>query len=294
MILGGQGIIHALPDRHRQVEIEPRQHQRPLRQPRHRLHQRLRRAARPGGSRDDHRAGRGRHRPSCRQPLHHRTLAGLDIGGGGVGKQRRDDAKEILRPLPVGRMVGHVQRCDPVGRDPFALHLVQQVGQAFRQIMQRRARPDVGRAVQKARHQLRNLQPSAQFRHGGGQAGKHGVAAQIGDQADARHQARRRSPQGDDPAAHPFGVHDQRQACRSLGRMRGQHRAQTRHQMRRKVGTGRHRPDAGAGVGEQPIHRMPASPRPLRYPPGAPHHTSRRDGPDRKRAPVQSSHPKDG
>ena len=209
MIFRRQRVVHAVPDLIRQVEVEPRQHNRPLWQPRHRQHQKGSRSPRSGRSRHDHRPLGWRSGPTLGQVKNQSPQPPFGIRR--ITLQRLGhDAKKGLRPRPVTGMFGHIQRGDPVGGDPFALHLLHQAGQAFGQIEQRGAGEIGDPGLQQPVQQLRQFQPPSQrLRRGRGRQG--GQPVHLGHQQEAGQKPRApRLKLRLDPFAHPLRVQDQR------------------------------------------------------------------------------------
>ena len=136
VILCGQGITQMVPDRGGHVEIEPRKHNRALWQPGDGLHQQHRRAARPGGSGQDHRVFGRRLCPAVNQMLDDAPLAALGIGGLlRIVQEMAHNAQKRLGACPVAGLVGHIQRLDGIERHAFALHFVHQAGQAVGKVI---------------------------------------------------------------------------------------------------------------------------------------------------------------
>ncbi len=285
MILGGQRVVHPLPDRGGQVEVEAGQHERALRQPRHRLHEEAGRAARAGRARDDHRVIGRRLGPARRDPLDRHPRQRLRIGRVRA-EHRRHDRHEGLRPLPVRRMVGHIEPRDGLGRHALALHLVDELGEAVRQVEERRARRDVGLRLDQPGHELRKLEPAAQRRDRGRQT-RH--RRQLGHEADARQEARALGRhQVGDPPPHPLRVDVELDPRHRLGRGPCHARAKATHQRCGKVHARGQAEEAGARC----VKHWRASPRPRRSLRAAPRRTIRRDGSGHGPCPRRSSRPR--
>ena len=162
MIFAGQRIVQMIgPDRVGQVEIIAGQDHRPLRQPRHRLHQHVRGPARPGRTRNDDRIGGRGLAPFLGQRFRQQPHPRGGVGAGLCALDRFDDCQEFQRPCPVIGMRRHIQIADRIETDPFAAHFVKYPGQTVRQIIQRGPRGDIGFGLDQGAHQRDQLQPAA-------------------------------------------------------------------------------------------------------------------------------------
>ena len=220
MVLGGQRVVHAGPDRIGRVEVIARQDHRPVRQPCNCLHQKGGRPARGGGPGKDHRIGGGLGGPLVGEPRHRRAQHGFGIRGL-AAERLGHDAEEGLGPRPVGRVVGDVQPCDAGGVDTFALHLLHQRGQAVGQIVKRGAGELRAAGGEKAVKQDRQFQPPAQGRDRAGQRDLRETDG-FGDKHQPGKKQRALGLQTFcHPAAHPLGVDDQHHPRQRFGRLTG-------------------------------------------------------------------------
>ena len=288
MILVRLLVAHPVPDGSRHVAVEARQHDGPLRQSRHGLHQQARGTARSGGACDDDRVGRRRDLPPVDHRLHDQTLPRRQIGR--VDPRTEiiaQDVEELQRPLPMPRLVADIQIGQPLRVDTFAVHLVHQQCEAIRQIVKRRARGKFGRGIQQATDGLRQLQPAPQARDGDGQTGQRPFERQIGHKLHARQQARGTGVKDiADAPLHARGVHED------------PHTAQVRAAVGHAAHEGAGEIDAGlqaedAGMACRVKHRVaPAGLRPGRCCRGGPRRTSRRRGRFRKARRARPSRPR--
>ena len=99
VILGGEGVIHRLPDAGGRIKIKAWQDQRPLWQGCDLLHQQGGGATRASGARDQHRVLRRGALPALGKLLHGEALARFGIGG--IAEQWGYDPQEGLGSFPV-------------------------------------------------------------------------------------------------------------------------------------------------------------------------------------------------
>ena len=249
VVLGRQRLgVERLPVLGRHPEVVARQDELPLRQPRDQRHEGRRRAARSGRARDDHRMPRRHLGPEPRQPLHGHALPAF-----GVGRRVRrfeiseHDIEEGAAPPPVIGGVGIVDPRDSGPAHALALHLVEKRGEAVGEVVERRARGEVGIGLEKRAHEPREFEPAADRRDGGRQVGGHEVAPEVGDQADAREETRPAAPEqpGDAPL-HAPGVHPELDPGEGFGRERPVPGEKSVDQRGREIGAGRKGEDGHA------------------------------------------------
>ena len=232
-----------VPDRRRQPRVEPGQHQRPLRQPRHRGHEGAGRSPRAGGAGDDHRPRRRRHRPERGERLgggpHPRLGARRPGRGGIVGDQRQ----EAQAALPVRGVLAGIDRGEGVERAALALHLVEQLGEAVGEVEGRRFRGTLALGHGPRRDQPRELELAAQRRHRRRQAGGR-VVGELGDDADPRQQPRPPGGEGrGERPLRPAGVDPDLDPPRRLRRLAGEPGVEPGDQRRSEVDSGRQAED---------------------------------------------------
>ena len=246
MIFRHQRIAHILPDAVGLVEIETGQHNRPLRQPRHRLKQHQRGPARTGGAGHDHRMFRRIGFPARDQRLDNRALPRLHIALGLIAAQIViDDADKILRPRPVTGHVRHVQIANGLGADTFGLHLVHQGGKAVGQAIGAGPCGQIRLRLQQAGDQLRQFQAAAQRRHRRRDCRGLPVVDRVGHQRNPRQQPRRPGVEDiADAPRHAPRVHHQMGPRQRLGRLPVQPRGQPGNQLSREIHPRRQRENA--------------------------------------------------
>jgi hypothetical protein len=290
VILGHHRIGQGAPDMGGRVEIEARQHHRPLRQPRHRLHQHMRRPARAGRPGDDHGVAGGCFGPGRDERLDHAALARLCVGRVGAAvEEGSEDAEKGLDPCPVPGLIRDVEGGDGLGGDTLAVHLVDEFGEAVGEAEDGTARRDIGRAVEQRRDELRQFQLPPQARGGGRQAARLPAFAEIGDEAQTWQKAGR--PVVEDvaqAAGHAAGVDDDLYPRQRLGGRIAEPCAQAVDERAGKIHAGREAEDAWGGISLE-HGRISTCLRPARCPRGGRHRTSapgrlRRKGGPRRRA----------
>ena len=212
-----------LPDRGRQPGVEPGQHDRPLRQPRDRGHEGAGRRPRAGGAGDDHRVRRRRRGPGFGQRVGGGAHPALHPGRAGRGGIVGDQRQEPQVALPVRGMLAGVDPGEGVERDPLALHLVEEVGEAVGEVPGGGLRRQLALGRGEAGDQPRELELAAQRRHRRRQAGAERVVGELGDDPDPRQQPRPGRGEGrDQRALRPAGVDPDLDARRRLGRLAGE------------------------------------------------------------------------
>ena len=190
MILRGERVREAGPDRRRQIGVEAGQDHGALRQARDRLHEELRGTARAGGACDEHGVGRRRFGPSGGERFDHHALAGLGVGGVAAGFEiGLHQAQKGERPLPVAGEVADVEAGERVGADAFAVHFVHQPGEAIGEVEECGARGEVRLGVQQGGDNLGEFEAAAQRGDRWRQV-ETGAAGDVRDEAEARQKAR--------------------------------------------------------------------------------------------------------
>ena len=175
----------------------------------------------------------------------------------------------------MGREMANVQPCHRLGRDAFALHLVDQARKTVRQRIKRRARREIRRGIQQARHQLNEFQPPLQRWRWGGQRNAGAQGIKVRNQPNAGQKPRRPCVEiMAQPACHSVGVDQQFNAGHRLGGAILQPVTKPAHQPAWKVDTGGEAKDSGAVLRFK--HRRP--------PKGFRQGECRRDGPHRTNA----------
>ena len=229
-----------------QIEIEARQNQRSVGQLGDRLHQQVRRPARPGRPGQDDRMLRRNLLPQLRQVFGHHSQPGGRIRVGRLVLDLLHDRQELQCPRPMVGMGADIEICECVKGHPFALHLVKQRGEAIGQIIQRGARGEVRFLVDQRAHQLHQPQSPSERRGRRRDIPKRDGFPEIRHQLNAGKQPGRPGiEQRPDPARHPPGVHDQDRPAERLGRQVLGAMKQSVHQRRRKIRPGGHAKDAG-------------------------------------------------
>ena len=138
----------------------------------------------------------------------HGALAGFAVGrvsGKGAG-----DAQEGQRPRPVARKVCHIQRFDGREGHAFGAHFLEQAGQAVGEVEECSTGSKVWLRFDQPGNKAREVEPVAQRRDGGGQVRADGVEREVGDEAQAREQARAGREAVAQAALHPAGVDEDR------------------------------------------------------------------------------------
>ena len=207
VIFGGKGIFHRRPHRAGHRGVKARQNQRALGQPGHGEHQPQSRAARSGGTGDDHRA-RGRLLgPARRQSIRRKALAGGGICGAVMGEKGRDDGQEGLRALPIISELIHRQGGNGIRADPFGLHFIHQIRQRGGQIKGGGFGGKTAIFFKQALNELPQHQQAAQARFWRGKIGKDRVLVQFRHKDKTGQQACALGGQRlGDAAAHAFRV----------------------------------------------------------------------------------------
>ena len=259
-MVGRAGVVGAepLPDRGRQPGVEPGQDDGALRQPRDRRHEGARRAARAGRAGDDHRVRRRVERPGGGQRFGggaHPALAGAGAGGGEIAFEQ---AEEAQAPLPVRRMLAGLDAGEGRGRDPLALELVEELGEAVGEVEDGRAGGEVRLGVGEGADQPRQFEPAAQLRHRRPEVERaERVGRELGHHPDPRQEPRR--PGGEERRQRPrrpAGVDPDLDPRHRLGRLPGEPRLEPGDERAGEVDAGREREDPRAvGGREEPGHR---------------------------------------
>ena len=200
----------------------------------------------------------------------------LDVGGGVGLEVARDDPDEGEAARPVRRMDAEIERRQPGRRHALALHLVHQVGQAVREVVECRPGCEVRLPVEQRRDEAGQLEPAPERRHGGRNRHRR---RQIGHELHPRQQKRPpRRQKVEQAALRPARVDEERHPRERFGRLAGRAAEKPADELAREVDTGRQREDAGMGGAFK--HRRPRATgsRPARSRPDGPHRTSLRDG----------------
>ena len=166
------------------------QHQRALRQPRHRRHEGARGAPRSGRAGDDHRMRRRRGRPGGGVGVRDGAHAPLALARpllGDVALQQREEAQAAL---PVVGVLRRIDRGERRRRDSLALHLVEQVREAVGKIEGGGLGGEPRLGPEQPRHQAGELEPAAEVGHRRRQVDRRQrVRRELGDDPDARQAA---------------------------------------------------------------------------------------------------------
>ena len=236
-----------VPDPRGQLRVEAGQHQRALRQPGDRRHERAGRPARAGRSRDDHRMRRGRDGPDRPQRIRDGAHSALSVdrgAGGGVVAEDREKAQAAPPMLCVLRRIECGKRG---GRDAFALHLVEKVAQAVGEIEGRGRRREVRLGAQHRPYEAGELKLAPELRGRRGEVQRpEWIGAEFGDDADARQQAGRSAGEfGDERPARPLGVDPDLDPRQRLRRRAAETRLKPCDKRAGEVDPGRQREDPG-------------------------------------------------
>ena len=187
----GWALLQPGPHRSGQIEVEPRQHQRPLFQAGHGLHQQPGAASGAGGARHNHRVAGGVAPPVVDQFLDHPALSRPDIQAADGLEILLHKAEERAGALPVAREFPHVQLPDHLGINTLVLEFVHEAGQAPGQGIAAGAGCQIRLLLQQLANKSTQLQLAAQGRdRGGQQQGLGPVAVVGGHQVDGGQQAR--------------------------------------------------------------------------------------------------------
>jgi hypothetical protein len=258
-VVGGAGVVgaEAVPNRARQGRVEARQHQRALREPGDGGHEGAGRAARAGGAGDDDRMARRPLGPGGGERLRRGAEPPLAVAGADGGEIAGDQRQEAQAALPVGGVLGDVEGREGRGRDPLALHLVEELGEAVGEVEDRGAGGELGLGGGEPGDEARQLELAAERRHRGGEVDRQErIVGELGDDADPRQQPRR--PLGEEagePAGGAAGVGPDLDPHHRLRRLASEPRLEPGDQRAGEVDARRQREDARGALGGKQRHR---------------------------------------
>ncbi len=196
-------------------------------------------------------------RPCGGKGVRRRAQPSLPVAGSGGGKVVGQQRQEPQAALPVGGVLGGVERREGGRRDAFALHLVEQLGEAVGEIEDRGAGGEVRLGAREARHQPGELELAAERRHRRRQIDRQWArVGELGDDADPRQEPRRAFGQhgGQGPGG-AAGVGPYLDARHRLGRLAGEAGLQPGGQRAGEIDARGQREHPRSGVWGEKRHR---------------------------------------
>ncbi len=157
--------------------------------------------------------------PAFGQGLDRAALTGAGVGLRLGVEILPDNVEKGQAAFPVPGMVGQIERGEGGGRHAFALHLIQQGGEAVGEVEDRGAGGKIGLRLDQTGDELRQFEAAAERRDRGGKAGDGGLA-EVGDKADAgQEQCALFREKRRDAALHAAGVDEKLDLRQRLGRL---------------------------------------------------------------------------